>query len=54
MEWAAPYIMFAERGESKAVYQDTGKRVESFTDDELSKINRPWQSAPIIELKIKD
>lgn len=53
MEWAAPYIMFAEKGESKAVHQDTGKKVESFTDDELSKINRPWQSAPKIELKIK-
>lgn len=53
MEWAAPYIMVAEKGESKAVHQDTGKRVKSFTDDELTKINRPWQSAPKIELKVK-
>lgn len=53
MEWAAPYIMMAEKGESKAVHQYTGKKVESFTDDELAKINRPWQSAPKIRLKVK-
>ena len=54
MEWAAPYIMVAEKGESKAVHQNTGKRVKSFTDDELAKINKPWQSAPKIELKVKE
>lgn len=53
MEWAAPYIMVAEKGESKATHQDTGLPVKSFTDDELAKINRPWQSAPKMELKVK-
>ena len=52
MEFAAPYLMMSETGESKAAHAN-GTRVEGFTPEQVERINGWWQSAPHSELHIK-
>ena len=41
MEFAAPYLMMSETGESKAAHAN-GTRVEGFTPEQVERINGWW------------